>query len=377
MPPEKPARAALPDSIAQLCAALDPARTATAHLLPALRALDWAASLPNSAAPGFVCLAGALAGQSVGGGGRDLPEAAARLAGEAAEVLAQTAPPESPAETCAADREIDAIWTAAPAPTRASAQDLTRGRPVAVPACAIHLGPAFDAERAPQSPPRSLGLAAGPDQDAARLAALLELIERDAAAGWWCEGIPPRVLDTETAAAAAADLAAMRGGASAQPRATTLLALDSPTGLPVVCALSRDRDGGGLVIGLKAALCPGLAAAGAVIEMLQMEFGLELARRRQALGQATMGDTGALARAALDPDSFTLLPARPLTPPPLTGFAGLVAHLESLGQRIILADLAPRGGLAIAKVFAPGLRPMPGGAISPRPEDPGFRADLM
>ncbi len=41
--------------------------------------------------------------------------------------------------------------------------------------------------------------------------------------------------------------------------------------------MSRDAEGGGLAFGLKAALKPGLAIAGALIELLQMEIGLEIA----------------------------------------------------------------------------------------------------
>ena len=79
-----------------------------------LDGLDWVARLPSAAAPGFVYLAGACRGVPVGGGGRDLAEAAGRLAGETAEVLAQAAPP-VPCDD-PPDPAIEAVWTAEPGP---------------------------------------------------------------------------------------------------------------------------------------------------------------------------------------------------------------------------------------------------------------------
>ncbi|MER2510559.1 MAG: hypothetical protein ABTQ27_17650, partial [Amaricoccus sp.] len=122
-------------------------------MLPSLRALDWVMTLPNAAAPGFAYLGGACRGVPVGGGGRDLTEAAARLAGEAAEVLAQVTEPclaDGPA-----DPAIDRIWTAdAGSSARVAAVNLTRGRQVVVPASAIHFDTGFDANRAAEAPDR-------------------------------------------------------------------------------------------------------------------------------------------------------------------------------------------------------------------------------
>jgi thiazole/oxazole-forming peptide maturase SagD family component len=358
------AAASRSDSVAQLRAALG------AAAIPVLDRLDWVTRLPNAAAPGFVYLAGACRGWPVGGGGRDLAEAAARLAGETAETLVQTADP-IPCDD-PADPRIDAAWLAGDAGVRIAAANLTRGRRVGVPAAAV----AIAAERPAGAPPTSLGLAAGPDREAARAAALCELIERDAAAAWWLDGAAPRQPDAALAAPAAAELARMRGREGR--RATAFLHLPSPTDVPVICALSRDA-GGGLAVGLKAAPDPAAAASGAMLELLQMEIALEMARLRQAQGRPSPGDVGPLARAGLDPDAYPAFAARPSArlEPVAASFDALVARLEALGHEVTAADFLPAGGLHVAKVLVPGLRPMPGGGGKARPDAPGARAALM
>ena len=331
--------------------------------------LDWAAALPNPAAPAYVFLAAGCAGVPVGGGGADLEEAATRLAGEAAEVLAQAGRP-VPSDL-PHDPAIDALWVGAPDPLRIAAENLATGAALAVPAAAIF--PALDARRRADAPPRSLGLAAGPDRDAARLGGMLELVERDAAARWWTGATRPHAVDP--AVAGAGRLAPLRAGAETA-RATTLLALPSAAGVPVVCALSCDPDGAGLAFGLKAALDPATAVRGAVTELLQMEIALQMARHRAA--NATPGDRATLARAALDAGhpAFAAAPALPAPPPP-ADLGDHVARLAAAGCRAVAADLTAPAGLAVAKVFAPGLVPFPGGPARPAPGSPGTHATLM
>ncbi len=362
---------AFPDGLARLRATLAADPRADAAVVASLGALDWAAALPNAAAPGFVYLAGAVGGTAVGGGGRDLAEAAGRLAGEACEVAAQRGPLPAPCDL-ALDPALRALWGDGPA---LAARDLGRGGVIGAPMAAIF--PAVPA--APAAPPRSLGLAAGRDREAALLSALLELIERDAAAAWWSGEVRPRGVDLADAGRAAADLAALRAGAAAPRRATALMTLPSPTGLPVVCALSRDGTGAGLAFGLKAALDPARAVAGAVIELLQMEIALEIARLRAAGGRATPADAVPLGLAALDPDAFDafapLPPAAAAAPAP-EGAAALAAHLAALGLGVAVVDLdGPPGGLAVAKAFVAGLRALP--APAARPGAPGATTALM
>jgi len=339
--------------------------------------LDWVSQLPSASAPGFVYLAGACRGVPVGGGGSEMAEAAGRLAGETAEVLAQAAEPVATA--LPGDPAIDTLWTTFAVPLRVAAVAIVSSAAVGVPAASIFRGGRAEAERASQAPPASLGLAAGPDRESARLAAVLELVERDAAARWWYEDARACQLDLALVASVASDLSSLRRGA-AWPRRTVFLELGSATGLPVVCALSCDADGRGLAFGFKAAVDRVVAARGALMELLQMEIGLELARLRVARGGPAEGDRGPLARAALAPEHFPAFAALPpaSTPMPVApGFAAVAAHLACRGLPVTVADL-PRSpvGLAVAKAFMPGLRPLPG----PGPVEegaPGAVAPLM
>lgn len=361
-----------PDSVGRLRDLLMEDSRVTPAMLQAIGGLDWAMALPSAAAPGFVYLAGAVGGEPVGGGGAELAEAAGRLAGEACEVDAQRRPPPE-AGPIPADPALVAIWGDGPS---MAATDLTRAAPAGAPMAAIF--PAVPA--APEAPPRSLGLAAARSPEAARLAGLLELVERDAAAAWWHGAAAPRAVDLCVAEGAAAELAAMRSGAAEPRRATTLLALPAAAGVPVVCAMSRDASGRGLAFGLKAALHPAEAARGATRELLQMEIALEIAALRASQDRETPGDAAVLRRGALDPDGFAAFAARSAaaSPDPPRDLDELVARLGAVGVGVIAVDLAaPSEGLAVAKMFAAGLRPLPGPGAPPRPGAPGALAGLM
>ena len=325
--------------------------------------LDWVSQLPSAAAPGFVYLAGACRGVPVGGGGARSPRRPARLAGETAEVLAQDAAPVP--DRCARRpgdrRALDRGRGAAAGRRR---RRWRPGRPVGVPAAAIFRGGRAEAERAPRRRRRASGSRPG---RTARRRGWRRCWSSSSATPRRAGGTRARGRASSTsrvAAAAAADLAALRRGAG-WPRRTAFLELASATGLPVVCALSCDADGRGLAFGFKAAADPAAAARGALIELLQMEIGLELARLRAGPRQPgrgrprTAGPGGAgagrvrgLRRAAAGARAADGRGA---------GFAAVAAHLAARGLPVTVADLPRRpGGLAVAKVFAPGLRPLPG-----------------
>ena len=371
MDPREPA--AIPESLAYLRDALGPAATAS-PLWPSLSRLDWVAGLPCAAAPGYVYLAGSIHGVAVGGGGGTLAEAASRLSGEAAEVAARhsgAAPSSLPG-----DPAIDAIWRRSGNVPRVAAVDLADGRRLGVPAAAILPAPATGPQG--DAPPSGLGLAAGPDRAAARLAGLMELIERDAIAAWWLDGARPRRLDPPALDAAAARLARLRAGAPV-PRPSGFLSLTSPTGMPVVCALSRDASGRGMAFGFKAAFDALAAADGAIMELLQMEIALDLARSRAARDAPTPEDLRVLRRADLDSNAFACFAPSPAVSSGhrLSSLGGVVSGLASRGCRVVAVDLAgPLGGLAVAKVLATGLRPFPGGQGARR-DAPGAVAPLM
>jgi ribosomal protein S12 methylthiotransferase accessory factor len=211
----------------------------------------------------------------------------------------------------------------------------------------------------------SVGCAAAKTVEQATLAALLELVERDAAAAWWWG---PRLASlipeaSEAGQAAAELLRLLRGGATA--RVTRILDITGELGVPVVAAVSTFPDGTGFACGLAARPEPANAARAALRELAQMEVGLQLARaRHQDLGLAALGpdDRAHLARAALHINDLplTTLPGlRPLSAVE-GGLAGLTDRLRERGIDVWIVDLSRRGGgLAVIKAVAPRLQLLP------------------
>jgi ribosomal protein S12 methylthiotransferase accessory factor YcaO len=143
--------------------------------------------------------------------------------------------------------------------------------------------------------------------------------------------------------------------------------------------MSRDATGRGTAFGFKAALDEAVAADGAIMELLQMEIALELARHRAAEQAPTPDDLRILRLADLDSEAFPCFVASATEAPypRLAGLDDLVARLASRGHRVVATDLAgPPAGLAVAKVTATGLRPFPGGGRA-KEGAPGAFADLM
>ncbi len=226
--------------------------------------------------------------------------------------------------------------------------------------------------------PLSLGCGAGPTPEHAALHGLLELVERDAAALWWCGGLPGRAIALEHPALrrAAGLLARLRGGERAQPRRRSwLLDITSDLGVATVAALSVEADGRGLCCGT-AARAGGLAPAAeaAVLELAQIELGLALARHkaaRQGAQALNPRDAAHLQRAGIDAGACPLLhPAAPPgadavlaaeDAPPGAALAALVARLAGAGLAPIQLDYAaPVVGdapvcIPVVRMLCPGL----------------------
>ena len=310
-------------------------------------ALDWVTRLPSAAAPGFVYLAGAAAGLRSAAAAPISPRPRRAWAGETAEVLAQTADP------------VPSAFPAIRPSTRPGHSILRRSAspqptPSAAGGSACRPRQSFFAARrspsaGPMLPPRASGSPPDRIPTAARLAGLLELIERDAAAGWWCEGVRPRQADAADIAAAAAELAGFRAGAAAA-RPTGFLVLEAAARVPVVCAMSSDADGRGLAFGLKAAPevagCRFRRAGRADADGACARDGAPPRRAGRPVGRGP----GPLARAALAPEAFAALAAWPAAIP-----------AEAPGDFTALAA-------ALAARATSWLRP-----ISPRPL-PGLRS---
>ena len=220
---------------------------------------------------------------------------------------------------------------------------------------------AAGAARAAGLPARSEGMAAAPSLAEARLAGLLELVERDAAAHWWLGGRRAR----QPAQAAARRFAALvaRHWPGWGTEGLRLLDLTRLPGFPVMAALAWGRTDGGLALGIACRLGVADAVEAAHRELCQMRFGLELARRRAARGAARLGpaDRRALARAEISPACPLLRPAAAASPggAPLPACPRQAAGaLAARGIAVSALDLSsPEDPLKACKAIAPELQP--------------------
>ncbi|TWS97108.1 YcaO-like family protein [Reyranella sp. CPCC 100927] len=138
----------------------------------------------------------------------------------------------------------------------------------------------------------STGCAAGTSFEAAALHALLELIERDAAALWWLGGRcgRPVAADAPAALEAARLLPLLRGGADG--RSSWLLDISTEFDIPVIAALSANDAGFEVACGIAARLDAGVAAQAATLEMMQVELALTvIAAKRREAGDAALSDS--------------------------------------------------------------------------------------
>jgi ribosomal protein S12 methylthiotransferase accessory factor len=119
----------------------------------------------------------------------------------------------------------------------------------------------------------SNGCAAGTSADAAKFGALLELIERDAAARWWYGRRARQSVTLEQLSAPM--LGAFAGGASRRRRRVFDITTDLE--VPAFAAVSAAEDGHGVAIGFAAKPSRNEAVLSAITEMAQMEFSLAIA----------------------------------------------------------------------------------------------------
>ena len=228
--------------------------------------------------------------------------------------------------------------------------------------------------RAHVTPPSAIstGCAAGPTQEAATLAALLELVERDAAALWWRGGRAPRLLSLETLARAdaAGFISQLRG--DADNRASWLLDITSELDIPVIAAVSFDREGRGFASGLAARLDPAEAIRAALLELCQIELGHHIVdAKRQVRGDAALNDADRRKlRRSQTIDAQTCMQLQPVGPPsrhrdagPVGAAAGIdriVAKLQAVAVEPLVVDLThPALGVPVVRALAPGLQPFP------------------
>jgi ribosomal protein S12 methylthiotransferase accessory factor len=251
--------------------------------------------------------------------------------------------------------------------------DLHDGSPTAVPAdwCLRRSapGPLFEPTVA-----LSTGVAAGSSFDDAAARAILELIERDAAALWWCGGVHGRPIACEGAAVAEAVrlLACLRAGS--RQRISWLLDITSDLEVPVVATLSCNRNGSGFAFGLGAAATLAGATRKALLELGQTELGLQLAARKQRTDETLLNETDRrhLARAGqVHADTCALLHPRGV-PRAENGdirhsFETLKAVLAKHKMHAVVIDhTRPDIAIRVVQVICPELQPMPSSRQSAR-----------
>jgi ribosomal protein S12 methylthiotransferase accessory factor len=330
---------------------------------------------------------------SLAGAGTAMDQAMAACLGEGVERLSQFERPDE-AMVTAAVAEIgprageqmrawldlhrhDLGWEEGRALGWVAGMGLADGRRVLVPADLCLRRPRHRRALALTSP-LSTGCAAGPTPEAARLRALLELVERDAVALWWIGGQRARPLALEAPALQAAIelVAVLRQGRL--ERTSWLLDITTDLGIPSVAAVSIDADGKGLACGFAARLSLPEAARSALFEMCQMELAnLLVETKRSARGESALNpvERNQLRRARLNAGSCALLQPQGLPAAPVKaseasaaqGIQTIAKRLSTIGADAYLVDLTrPVFGASVAQAVVPTLQPMPSTLRTPR-----------
>ena len=327
---------------------------------------------------------------SLAGSGETLVDALASCLGEGVERVSQIERPDDvvtpvAGDVCLASAQslMDSIiasksGTGGAMPAWCQGTTLATGAPVLVAAdWCLRRGP--NAAFAIPDSALSTGAAAGPDRATAAARGLLELIERDAAALWWLGGKRGRPLAVDGAAMAEAVrlFRVLRHGDDT--RQSWLLDITTDLDIPVIAAISVDRSGGGFACGLGSRLTLKDAARAAILELCQLEIGLQLIAIKTAeRGEAALSavDRRHVARAtSIDPATCTLI--HPLGSPraePTAGIAEdtvpLTAIAAVLSQRAIEAAFVvltrAEFGIPVVHASAPALQLLPSAIHGPR-----------
>jgi ribosomal protein S12 methylthiotransferase accessory factor len=117
--------------------------------------------------------------------------------------------------------------------------DAVSGAEVFIPADVVLIGRRSEGDAAARAVADTNGCAAGPTTEAATLAALLELVERDATARWWYGRANRPTLESFALAGMVDVIAYLRRS----DRHLRLIDITSDLGVPSVAALTTDKDG--------------------------------------------------------------------------------------------------------------------------------------
>lgn len=218
----------------------------------------------------------------------------------------------------------------------------------------------------------SSGCAAGPTREAAMLAALLELVERDAAALWWKGARRVRAVSLETLAQAEVPALMDQLRIGSKGRVSWLLDITTELEVPCFAAVSFNAEGRGFASGLAAGLNPKDAIRRAVLELCQIELGHHIVEaKRQVRGDAALNDTDRrkLLRSQTI-DAYRCDRLHPAGPPRVfvdqkpsdiaEDIEIVVRSLGKLGIEPVIVDLTrPFLKVPVVRALAPGLQPFP------------------
>ncbi|HET7884097.1 MAG TPA: YcaO-like family protein [Acetobacteraceae bacterium] len=372
-----------------------------ACLLDGAARLRQVVRLPVPDAPAMVFFAGiadpgtlrkAYAGESIGylaGSGLSVQRAFEACVGEGIEYLSQFISDADPLEPAPGSAHVSGFAPFIAAVLSAAGVD--ESQTIAwVPARALSDGAEawFPADLCYRRPPAqqdfvpplklSTGCAAGPTIEAATVRALLELIERDAAALWWHGGRRARPIpdDSDAGRTAAELLMQLRG--DRQERRTWLLDITTDIDIPSVAAVSARADGFGFCYGLGARLTLAEAATAALFELCQVELGQHVVAAklnesgeaalndsdRRQLRRGTLFDTSGCA--LLRPEGAPRAESQAIPPEPGLALPLLVERLARLGA-IYRVDLTRElFGVPVVRVLAPWLQMEPCSIVGPR-----------
>lgn len=190
------------------------------------------------------------------------------------------------------------------------------------------------------------GCAAAPTPEAAKAAALLELMERDAVGQWWYA----RQQKAPVALAEAALPGPVLRFLDARARRVILLDLTCWTGVPVRAAVSFDPDGTQVALGFGCDLQPENAARSAVVEMLQTEIGLtQRSRNKDPLTQIWLRKMHRNRLPITDRPSESAMP-------PVQTVPDLLDRLTSRDRRVAFVNLTrPQFATPVYRAIVPGL----------------------
>ncbi len=227
----------------------------------------------------------------------------------------------------------------------------------------------------------STGCAAGETLPQAIATGLFEVIERDAAALWWQGGRASRRIEFEYLKdlGVIQRLEKMRAGEI--HRTTQFIDISTEFEIPVVAAISYDRNGFGFAAGISCNSNLTTACISALNELFQMELGLIwLESKCNELGAAALDpkEQSKMQRSRqlnclkepLFSNTIQNQPNQIKEPSKGISLPFLLERLGKFGHQIIARDLTRAVvGIPATRVIVTGLQPYPSKYVSPRLSD--------